>query len=411
MQPSTVVTRTEAGSAELAVPAHGLSLNQRRYLTLLDTSCTVDDLALRHRAEAARVERDLARLTELGLVVCVIPTPANDAEAASPASVRLGKPLRWRRLPFVVLPVAAAALAYAGWHQWTASDAAAVDRAAAANASPSAPNDVQDALPTDPQPIATRVLKSDPTDRPRAPAKAGETHAEKAPAKPVLPVEHRSPPPEASRGAAEAPIGIAVDTPGKAASTAAGRPSTMTVAAPAGATPVKASADSVAGGLDKRSTATPSAAPLATSAAAPAATVTPAAVTAPVPAAAKTDAVRAPTAARAGDAPSVHVASAAPAAASVQAPPAPALAPASTLVPVARESPTFPREAIALGLARGEVKARVTIDAKGNVSDVAILDASHRAFNRAVREALAHWRFPPGAAGRTTTIDVAFNRD
>jgi TonB family protein len=105
------------------------------------------------------------------------------------------------------------------------------------------------------------------------------------------------------------------------------------------------------------------------------------------------------------DAPPVHLASAAPAAAVLRAPAA------SALVPIARESPTFPREAIALGLAHGDVKAELTIDAKGNVSDVAVVDASHRAFNRAVREALVHWRFPAGAPGRTTTVDITFKRD
>jgi len=72
---------------------------------------------------------------------------------------------------------------------------------------------------------------------------------------------------------------------------------------------------------------------------------------------------------------------------------------------------SFPREAIALGLATGNVKARLTVDAHGNVSSVDIVEASHRAFDRAVREALAHWRFEPGSAGRTTTVDIAFKRD
>jgi hypothetical protein len=90
VQSSTVVRRTDAGSAELAAPAHGLSLTQRRFLTLLDTSCTVDQLAARHPAEARKFERDITRLAELGLVACDVPPPANepidDADGGSGAS-------------------------------------------------------------------------------------------------------------------------------------------------------------------------------------------------------------------------------------------------------------------------------------------------------------------------------------
>ena len=89
--------------------------------------------------------------------------------------------------------------------------------------------------------------------------------------------------------------------------------------------------------------------------------------------------------------------------------------PAATLpklVPVSREAPEFPREAIAQGVARGTVKVRLTVDAQGHVSDVDILDASpHRVFDRAVRNTLSRWMFEPGPGGRTTTVDVAFKRD
>ncbi|HEY3565258.1 MAG TPA: energy transducer TonB, partial [Casimicrobiaceae bacterium] len=81
------------------------------------------------------------------------------------------------------------------------------------------------------------------------------------------------------------------------------------------------------------------------------------------------------------------------------------------LVPITQEAPAFPREALAAGLANGNVKARVVVDAKGAVSSVEIVDSSHRAFDRTVREALSHWRFEPGTASRTTTVDVAFKRD
>ncbi len=82
------------------------------------------------------------------------------------------------------------------------------------------------------------------------------------------------------------------------------------------------------------------------------------------------------------------------------------------LVPIAREAPDFPREAIAQGIETGMVKARLAIDAQGKVSSVEIVDAMpRRVFDRAVRDALSRWQFPPGTAGRSTTVDVAFKRD
>jgi len=65
--------------------AHGLSLAQRRFLTLLDSACSVDEIAQRHRCEADKLERDLARLATLGLVACEEPAPANDPSAVDAA--------------------------------------------------------------------------------------------------------------------------------------------------------------------------------------------------------------------------------------------------------------------------------------------------------------------------------------
>ena len=104
--------------------------------------------------------------------------------------------------------------------------------------------------------------------------------------------------------------------------------------------------------------------------------------------------------------PPLQTASIAPVAASLRAP-----VPAPKLTPIVRETPAFPREAIAQGLASGNVKARITVDARGRVASVDILETSHRAFERTVRETLAGWQFEAGAGGRTTTVDVAFRRD
>ena len=125
MQASTFVRRTDAGSAELVAPAHGLSLTQRRFLTLLDTECRLEELALRHPGPLDKLERDLARLTMLGLVVCETPDAANDAieavqpanEAmATPSAIRLGS-RRLRPLAMAVSIAIVAALAWLGWQR------------------------------------------------------------------------------------------------------------------------------------------------------------------------------------------------------------------------------------------------------------------------------------------------------
>ena len=96
------------------------------------------------------------------------------------------------------------------------------------------------------------------------------------------------------------------------------------------------------------------------------------------------------------------------------APPAAATlpAPARKLTPLVHDAPRFPREALRRDIDRGTVRARLTIDAQGEVSAIAILEASPRGvFERAVRSALSHWKFAPGDAGRSTDVDVAFKRD
>jgi TonB family protein len=82
------------------------------------------------------------------------------------------------------------------------------------------------------------------------------------------------------------------------------------------------------------------------------------------------------------------------------------------LLPLSQEAPPFPREAINAGANQGTVRARLSIDAAGRVTNVAIIDAQpRRVFDRAVTSALAYWTYEPGAPGRTTEVEVAFRRD
>ncbi len=99
----------------------------------------------------------------------------------------------------------------------------------------------------------------------------------------------------------------------------------------------------------------------------------------------------------------------------VKAEPAPRLEVAAAPPPVTRllqrVEPDFPREALQAGEDKGLVQARVTIDERGNVTRVEVLEAQpRRLFDRAVIRALSQWRYNEGAAGRTADVEVAFRK-
>jgi protein TonB len=57
------------------------------------------------------------------------------------------------------------------------------------------------------------------------------------------------------------------------------------------------------------------------------------------------------------------------------------------------------------------VKARITVDASGNVTQVEVLEARPRTlFDRSVIDALSQWKFAKGPAGRTLETQVDFRR-
>lgn len=387
MDSSTIVARTAAGNAELAAAAHGLSLTQRRFLTLLDTACTLDALALRHPVAPGKIERDVARLAQLGLVTGPTPVAAN-SDLPPAATVRLGAPVRARRPYYALLSLVAAALVWAGWQHLApplAPDAQGAPSRVAAR--------VPVPMSVDPAPIAIRVLRADPGDR--VPASTREPRPWSAAAKnteprivesagtkahPALPVEHRSPAPDDS---------AAAPRPGNADA----HPERALPSSASESDPVVASTPNVAEPATPRPASAPAPVPV------------PAVASMPVPAPAAVEPTTQPLDARASGAMPIQVASAAPATGLLRRAAAPAL------VPISREPPDFPREAITAGIASGSVRARLTVDAQGNVSNVEIVEASHRAFDRVVQSALARWRFEPGAPGRTTAVDVTFKRD
>src|SRR5471032_143586 len=84
---------------------------------------------------------------------------------------------------------------------------------------------------------------------------------------------------------------------------------------------------------------------------------------------------------------------------------------AGDITPVSRVDPEFPREAIVAGADKGKVKARMTVDATGEVTRVEILDATPlRLFERVVIKTLSQWKFSPGADWRLMEIDIDFDR-
>ena len=76
---------------------------------------------------------------------------------------------------------------------------------------------------------------------------------------------------------------------------------------------------------------------------------------------------------------------------------------------ISREQPAFPRDALRNGIESGTVRARMTINASGEVTNVAILQAQPpRVFDRAVQLALERWKFNPGTEGRTFDTEIGF---
>lgn len=78
---------------------------------------------------------------------------------------------------------------------------------------------------------------------------------------------------------------------------------------------------------------------------------------------------------------------------------------------VKKVPPEFPREAAQKGISTGVVKAKLTIEADGHVSDVEVLEAEpKRVFDRAVKAALMDWKFEPGEKG-THEVKLVFKNE
>ncbi|WP_422011966.1 energy transducer TonB [Roseateles sp.] len=88
-----------------------------------------------------------------------------------------------------------------------------------------------------------------------------------------------------------------------------------------------------------------------------------------------------------------------------------ALAAHATPKVVKKVPPDFPAEASKKGISTGTVKAKLTIEADGKVSDVEIVESEpKRVFDRAVKTALMEWKFEPGEKG-THEVKLVFKNE
>ncbi|MDR7272690.1 protein TonB [Pelomonas saccharophila] len=88
-----------------------------------------------------------------------------------------------------------------------------------------------------------------------------------------------------------------------------------------------------------------------------------------------------------------------------------ALAAHATPKVIKKVPPEFPAEASKKGISTGSVKAKMTIEADGKVSDVEIVEAEpKRVFDRAVKAALMEWKFEPGEKG-THEVKLVFKNE
>jgi protein TonB len=88
-----------------------------------------------------------------------------------------------------------------------------------------------------------------------------------------------------------------------------------------------------------------------------------------------------------------------------------ALAAQATPKVLKKVPPEFPAEATKKGISAGSVKAKLTIEADGKVSDVEIVEAEpKRVFDRAVKAALMEWKFEPGEKA-THEVKLVFKNE
>lgn len=343
-----IYSRTHAGESALSETKLALSVTQRKLLALIDGATPLDQLTYDSVFDATRVERDIARLAELGLVASP-DAPRIVRETSSLSALRPPHPDR-SKFPSNAPKFAAIGLAVIGiggvafWMLQKPSADMSMGQAAGTAAVSNAQFFVQttqvhvgeDAPANGPIKFAApRPMNVPAVSEPASTPAASKSTASKNNA-------------ENTRSASPATSTANRSQPAQTATT----PATQSNAAPAQPAPKPAEAPRPAAPPPTLASAAPTTAPEA-----------------------------------------VH----------------PQPAKQSVLVPVSRIAPEFPREAISEGVDKGNVKVRLTIDKNGNVKQVDIIEATPRhLFDRAVRRALVQWKFPPGEDKRVAETEVVF---
>ena len=365
---------TQLATDQTKIGAAGLSVRQRKLLTLLSEPTTVAQLAQNIALPVEDVHVALDRFAKLGLAQTagVTPAPFDPMQLRVTPIANAAIGAGTSRMPMLI-GIALAALAVVASAAWMLR---------------SGPSNTSSAQP----PFATAPAQATPVSPSTtviATVSAGSAVA------PVTATAAAPTPPQSTHVTAQPPS--AANTAATRAAAAQAAP----LAAKAAATPVvaRATAATVAATtatLAPVATSSTVAATTPTIAAAPAPTVVAQVAAAPIGAAP----VAAPAAAP------VTVASAS--AAAAVAPPRAAPAPAREIKLVTRVEPTFPR---GFDNDSGTVRARLQVDARGTVTGVDIVEAiPPRVFDRNVRTALQQWRYEPTGEAFSTLAEIKFSR-
>jgi hypothetical protein len=377
LKAEVVLSLTARGREELRRPQAGLSLPQRRLLTLIDGQRSLRQIsAAEPNLRPERLLRDAARLLGRGLaeleqgwlqpitrpttVMPQAPSPAAAAVqvGARPRTARPGSALskgkakspfaRWGGAMWLLLAAAGAVLlAYGYLMRWAPSAPGAGEAPAPAEIRPIS------SAPDNARPLADVDAAANRASEPAAAVGAG------APAEGAWPAV----------ASTEVVAKVAAIPPGKTPEVqAAGKPA---VRAPTASAATAGAARAIE----------PVAVPVA--AAGPSASATSADEISPAP-------------------------SDVPAWAREFAPVSPepddgrVVAVGKALSPVERIVPVYPREAAVAGIARGSLRARAVLAADGSVERVEFpsIDAGNRVFEQSARAALMAWKFPAGESGR-----------
>ncbi|MBC7711386.1 MAG: TonB family protein [Rhizobacter sp.] len=352
---------------EKKLGAAGLSVRQRKLLALLNHPASVSQLAQRIALPDDEVQLALQRFAKLGLAQSDAPTAFNPMQLRD-GPAHAGVAEKPSRMPLVIgIAVASLALvAASAWLLRGGSGKTSLESAVARAAPVSSP---------------TATGPTDSADSKLPQFAAAPTVASAVPLAPLAPamVPPGTAAARAALAASAAATNLAAVTPGKttAAVTTPGLtevPTPTATAATAAATPTAPATTAAA------AVAAPAVATVA-----PASTPPVAAVSPPLPTPSAT----------------LAAATATPAAR-----PAPAVVREIKLIN--RVEPGFPR---GVDAERGTVRARLQVDARGNVTSVEIVESNPpRVFDRTVRAALQQWRYEPTGETFTTAAEISFNR-